>query len=66
MAVKAGAVAMPLALVVAVAVAEAPNVPLAPELGAVNVTVAFGTGLPLPSLTMADSAVAKRSVIVVD
>ncbi len=58
MAVKAGAVATPLALVVAVAVAEPPKVPLAPPAGAVKVTVAPLTGLPPASFTVACSAVA--------
>jgi hypothetical protein len=44
-------------LVVAVAVDEPPNVPLAPLLGAVNVTVTPLTGLPPPSFTVACSAV---------
>jgi hypothetical protein len=56
LAVNAGAVATPLALVVAVAVADPPNVPLAPLPGAVNVTVAPLTGVP-PVVTVACSAV---------
>ena len=46
-AVKAGAVAMPLLLVSAVAVAEPPKVALGPLEGAVNNTVAPLSGLPL-------------------
>ena len=53
LAVKAGAVATPLVFVVAVAVEEPANAPLAPVEGAVNVTVAPLTGLPLASVTMA-------------
>ena len=56
---KAGAVATPLALVDAVAVAEPPKVPLAPLAGAVKVTAAPLTGLPPASFTVACSAVAK-------
>jgi hypothetical protein len=63
LAVKVGAVAMPDALVETVAVFNPPvKVPLAPEEGAVNVTLTFGTGLPLESLTVAVSA-AKALVI---
>ncbi len=58
MAVK-GAVATPLVLVDAVAVAEPPKVPLAPLAGAVKVTVAPLTGLPPASFTVACKAVAK-------
>jgi len=50
-AVNAGAVATPLALVVTVALA--PNVPEAPEPGAVNVTLTPGIGLESASRTMA-------------
>jgi hypothetical protein len=57
LAVNAGAVAIPLAFVVAVAAATPLNVPLAPLAGAVNVTVAPLTGLPPASITVACSAV---------
>ncbi len=53
MAVNAGAMAMPVALVVAVTVAAPPNVPLAPLAGAAKVTVAPLTGLLLESFTVA-------------
>jgi hypothetical protein len=53
LAVNVGDVATPEALVVAVAVTPVPaNVPLGPELGAVYVTVAFATALPLESVTV--------------
>ena len=55
MAVNAGAVAMPLAFVRTVA--DPLNVPLAPLPGAVKVTEAPETGLPLASFTVACSAV---------
>jgi len=58
LAVNAVAVATPPLLVVAVAVAEPPNVPLAPLPGAVNVTIAPLTGLLLASFTVACNAVA--------
>jgi len=59
-AVKVGAVATPLPLVVAVAVVEPPvNVPLAPLDGAANVTVTPLTGLLLAFFTVAASAVPK-------
>lgn len=58
LAVKAGAVATPCAFVVAVADAPEPKAPLAPEAGAVNVTVAPETGLLPESLTVAWRAVA--------
>jgi len=57
-AVNAGAVAIPLAFVTAVAVADPTNVPLAPLPGAVNVTVTPLNGLLLASFTVACSAVA--------
>src|ERR1700693_2783288 len=60
LAVNAGAVAIPLAFVVAVFTPA--NVPLAPLLGAVNVTVTPLTGLLLASLTMATSGLAKAAV----
>ena len=60
MAVKVGAVASPLLLVVTAVVVNPPaKVPLAPLVGAVKVTVTPLTGLLLASLTVADSAVAK-------
>jgi hypothetical protein len=58
LAVNAGAVATPLLLVVAVAVDEPLKAPLAPLLGAVNVTLTPLTGLFPESLTVAWSAVA--------
>jgi hypothetical protein len=58
LAVNTGAVATPLLLVVAVAVAPVPaNVPLAPLAGAVNVTVTPLKGLLPASFTVACSAV---------
>jgi hypothetical protein len=57
LAVKVGAIATPLPLVVAVAVNTPPKVPLAPPEGAVNVTVAPLTGLP-PLVTVACSVAA--------
>ena len=61
LAVKVGAVATPELLVVAVVVlVPVPvKVPLAPEAGAVKVTVAFATGLLLASTTFACKAVVK-------
>ena len=53
-----GAVAIPLALVTAVAVADPLNVPLAPVPGALKLTVTPLSGLLLASLTTACSAVA--------
>ena len=41
-----------------VTVAEPVNVPLSPEVGAAKVTLAPGTGLLLPSLTVACIAIA--------
>jgi len=64
LAVNADAVATPLLLVVAVAVAEPPKVPLAPLPGAVNVTTAPLTGLLLASFTVACSAVANAVLTV--
>ena len=58
MAVSVGAVAMPLKFVDAVAVAEPLKLALAPEPGAVNVTVTPFTGLPLAFVTVAWRAVA--------
>jgi hypothetical protein len=52
-AVNAGAVAIPLLFVVAVAVADAPNSPAAPLDGAVKVTVAPLTRLLPESFTVA-------------
>ena len=54
---RVGAVATPLALVVAVAVANPPTVALAPDAGAVNVTVTPLTGLLFASLTVACSGI---------
>ena len=62
LAVNVVAVATPAALVLAVTVVTpAVKVPLAPEAGAVNVTVAPTIGLLLASLTVADSAVANAA-----
>ena len=66
LAVKAEAVATPLALVTAVVVREAPNRPLAPEAGAVKVTVRPWMPTPPPSVTLADKAVPNALVTVVD
>lgn len=57
LAVSVGAVAIPLALVTAVAVADPPNVPEAPVLGAVKVTVTPLMGALLAFSTVACSAV---------
>lgn len=65
MAVKAGAVAIPLLVVVAVVVVDPAKAALAPLLGAVNVTVAPLTKLPLPSFTVACSAVANAVLMFV-
>ena len=54
---RVGAVATPLALVVAVAVADPLNVAPAPDAGAVNVTVTPLTGLLFASFTVACSGV---------
>jgi hypothetical protein len=59
LAVNAGAVATPLPFVTAVAVNDPLNAPLAPVLGAVNVTVTPLTGLLFESFTVACSAVPK-------
>ena len=58
MAVKVGAVAIPLVPVTAATVADPLNVPLAPLAGAVKVTVAPLTGLLFESFTVACRAVA--------
>jgi hypothetical protein len=58
-----GAVATPLALVVAVAVGEPAKLALGPVLGAVKVTVTLGTGLPPESFTVASSPTAKLAVM---
>ena len=58
LAVKAGAVATPLAAVSAVAVNMPENVPLAPVTGAVNVTLTPPTALPYWSRTWACMALA--------
>jgi hypothetical protein len=57
LAIRVGAIAIPAALVVAVAVVKPPKAPLAPELGAVNVTVTPEAGFPKPSWTVACNAV---------
>lgn len=63
-AVKVGAVATPLAFVLAVTVVNPPvNVPPAPLEGAVNVTVTFASRLPPASFTVAVSAVANAAPI---
>ena len=59
LAVRAGAVATPLLLVTAVAVAEPLNEALAPLAGAVKVTVTPFIGLLPASVTVACKAVAK-------
>jgi hypothetical protein len=60
LAVKAGDVATPEALVCAVAVIPLPaNVPLAPEAGAENVTLTPETGLPYVSFTVATNGLVK-------
>jgi len=60
-----GADAMPEALVATViVVVELLNLPLAPEPGAVKVTLTPGTGLLLASFTVTPSAVAKAVLIV--
>ena len=56
-AVKAVAVAIPLAFVTAVFVNGPPKLPDAPEPGAVNVTVRPATAAPTPSVTLADISV---------
>jgi hypothetical protein len=63
--VKAGAVATPLALVTTLAVADPPNVAVAPLAGAVKVTVTPLTKLPPLSFTVACKAVAKAVVMTV-
>ena len=65
MAVNVGDVATPLLLVTTVAVARPPNVPVAPEAGAVKVTVAPFTGLLPASFTVACIAVANAVLMVV-
>ena len=63
-AVKTGEVATPAAVVTAVTVVAPPaKLPLAPVVGAVNVTVAPLTTLPPESFTVACSAVAKAALI---
>ena len=64
LAVRAGAVAIPLALVTAVAVADPEKAARAPVPDAVKVTVTPLTGLPLASFTAACSAVVKVALIV--
>ena len=63
LAVNAGAVACPLALVTAVAVDKLPNFALAPLDGAVKVTVTPLTGLPPESFTVACNAVPNAALI---
>jgi hypothetical protein len=63
-AVNAVAVATPLLLVTAVAVAELPNFPLAPLPGAVKLTVTPLSGLLLASFTVACSGVANAVLTV--
>src|SRR4051812_25713221 len=58
LAVKTADVATPGAFVTTVVVPPA-DVPLSPVLGGANVTVTSGTGLPLASLTVATSSLAK-------
>jgi hypothetical protein len=65
LAVRVGAVATPLLLVVAVAVNEPLKLALAPEPGAVNVTVTPLTGLLDASRTVACRAVANAVLIAV-
>ena len=65
LAVKVEAVATPALFVVAVVVADAPNRPLAPAAGAVNVTRAPATGVLKLSATLAAIAVGKAVPIVV-
>src|SRR5262249_33946043 len=64
LAVNADAGALPLALVFAVVgfVDVFANVPDAPELGAVNVTVALGTGFAYSSMMFTWNAVAKAEL----
>ena len=63
MAVKAGAVATPVLLVVAVAVDELLKAPLAPLAGAVNVTITPLIGLLPASFTVACSAVVNAALM---
>src|SRR6266545_226897 len=66
-AVKVGAVAMPFAPVVASAVAPVPaNVPLAPLVGAANVTLTPLTGLPPASVASAASATGNAVPVAAD
>jgi hypothetical protein len=64
LAVSDGAIATPLELVIAVAVAPVLNTPLAPLAGAANVTVAPMTGFP-PLVTVTCSAVVNAVFTVV-
>jgi hypothetical protein len=64
LAVKAGAAAIPLALVAAVAVADPLNEPVAPVVGAAKVTVTPLSGLLLPSFTVACKAVVNAAFTV--
>jgi hypothetical protein len=63
-AVNTAAVATPLVFVVAVFTPPA-NVPLAPDPGAVNVTITPLTGLPKASVTVASRFVAKAELTAV-
>jgi hypothetical protein len=64
LAVKAGEVATPEAFVFTVAVVPPPaKVPLAPEAGALNVTLAAETKLPPASFTVATSGLLKAVLI---
>lgn len=62
-----GETAVPEVLVSAVAMLAPPaNAPLAPEEGAVNVTLAFATGLLLASFTTTVSALPKAVLTIAD
>ena len=63
-AVNDGEVATPLAPVTTDAVADMPKSALAPEAGAVNVTVTPDTGVPLESFTVATKVFGKAAPIV--
>jgi hypothetical protein len=65
LAVSTGAIAIPLAFVIAVAVADPPKLALAPAPGAVKVTVTPLSGLLLASVTAAWSDVLKAVFTVV-
>src|SRR5579884_1543418 len=62
LALKGGATAIPLELVVAVAVAPDPaKLPEGPDVGALKVTVTPGTGLASASVTVTERGTAKAS-----